>query len=123
MLFVQSVLGRREELNLYLHKVVDLAHKSGGPTFYDYHRSFSAKFATTWAQIQFGATLIQSCLLDILLVKSLQLVPTVSHLPTPPTGVLNWIIRLRQDPTGQGPVVLPRGLLGSLINWANPLIC
>lgn len=39
--------GRREELDLYLHKVVDLAHKYGCATFYDYHRSFSAKVVAT----------------------------------------------------------------------------
>ena len=44
--------GRREELDLYLHKVVDLAHKYGGTIFYDYHRSFAAKVAATWAQFQ-----------------------------------------------------------------------
>lgn len=37
--------GRREAFNLYLHKVVDLAHKYSSSTFYDYHRSFSAKIA------------------------------------------------------------------------------
>ncbi|XP_044133871.1 uncharacterized protein LOC122932142 [Bufo gargarizans] len=44
--------NRREELDIYLYRVVDLAHKYGGTAFYDYHRSFSAKAAAIWAQFQ-----------------------------------------------------------------------
>lgn len=33
-------LSRREEFDLYLHKVVDLAKKYDGFIFYDSHRSF-----------------------------------------------------------------------------------
>ena len=35
--------NRREEFDLYMHKLVDLGNKYGGSAFYDYHRSFSAK--------------------------------------------------------------------------------
>ncbi|XP_044143987.1 uncharacterized protein LOC122933207 [Bufo gargarizans] len=41
---------RREELDLYLHKLVDLGNKYGGSAFYDYHRSFSAKVAGAFSQ-------------------------------------------------------------------------
>ncbi|XP_044158789.1 uncharacterized protein LOC122944502 [Bufo gargarizans] len=43
---------RREELDLYLYKVVELGQKYGGTAFYDYHRSFSAKAAAALAQFQ-----------------------------------------------------------------------
>ncbi|XP_056389040.1 uncharacterized protein LOC130283477 [Hyla sarda] len=42
--------GRREELDLYLHRVVQMAYKYGGTTFYEYHKSFSAKVAAAYAQ-------------------------------------------------------------------------
>ncbi|XP_063289463.1 uncharacterized protein LOC134573609 [Pelobates fuscus] len=51
---------RREELDLYLHKVIELAYKYGGYAFYDYHKSFSSRSAaslsqyntiTDWAQL------------------------------------------------------------------------
>lgn len=37
--------SRREELDLYLHSVVNLGYKYRGYSFYDYHRSFLAKAA------------------------------------------------------------------------------
>ncbi|XP_073462542.1 uncharacterized protein [Aquarana catesbeiana] len=44
--------NRREELDLYLHAIVDLGYKYGGCSFYDYHRSFSAKAAARLSQFQ-----------------------------------------------------------------------
>lgn len=44
---------RREELDSYLYLVTDLGHKYGGASFYDYHRSFSAKAAAALVQFQF----------------------------------------------------------------------
>lgn len=44
--------SRREELDLYLHTVVDLGYKYGGFAFYDYHGSFSAKAAARLTQFQ-----------------------------------------------------------------------
>ncbi|XP_063295365.1 serine/threonine-protein kinase N2-like [Pelobates fuscus] len=41
---------RREELDLHLHKLVDLGHKYGGHTFFEYHKSFSAKAAAALVQ-------------------------------------------------------------------------
>ncbi|KAM4704361.1 uncharacterized protein WCC33_012775 [Rhinophrynus dorsalis] len=41
---------RREELDHYLYRVVELGHKYGGYSFYDYHKSFSAKAAAALAQ-------------------------------------------------------------------------
>ncbi|XP_056409367.1 uncharacterized protein LOC130327128 [Hyla sarda] len=44
---------RREELDMYLFKVTELAHKYGGFTFYDYHKSFSAKAAAALVQYNY----------------------------------------------------------------------
>ncbi|XP_073485049.1 uncharacterized protein [Aquarana catesbeiana] len=44
--------NRREELDLYLHAIVDLGYKYGGCSFYHYHRSFSAKAAARLSQFQ-----------------------------------------------------------------------
>ncbi|KAM4705103.1 uncharacterized protein WCC33_009958 [Rhinophrynus dorsalis] len=41
---------RREELDHYLYRVVELGHKYGGYSFYDYHKSFSAKAVAALAQ-------------------------------------------------------------------------
>ncbi|KAM4808126.1 uncharacterized protein WCC33_003420 [Rhinophrynus dorsalis] len=48
-----AFLHRRQELDHYMHLVVDLAYKYGGSTFYDYHRSFSAKAAAALSQFNF----------------------------------------------------------------------
>ncbi|KAM4809787.1 uncharacterized protein WCC33_017919 [Rhinophrynus dorsalis] len=42
--------SRREELDLYLYRVVELGYRYRGSAFYDYHRSFSAKVAAALAQ-------------------------------------------------------------------------
>ncbi|KAM4795793.1 uncharacterized protein WCC33_000881 [Rhinophrynus dorsalis] len=47
--------SRREELDLYLYRVVELGYRYGGSAFYDYHRSFSAKAAAAWAQFNYLA--------------------------------------------------------------------
>ncbi|XP_018418827.1 PREDICTED: uncharacterized protein C5orf42-like, partial [Nanorana parkeri] len=47
--------NRREELDAYLHIVMDLAYKYGGLTYYDYHRAFSAKAAAGLSQFHFTA--------------------------------------------------------------------
>ncbi|KAM4795716.1 uncharacterized protein WCC33_000795 [Rhinophrynus dorsalis] len=45
--------SRREELDLYLYRVVRLIYRYGGSAFYDYHRSFSAKAAAALAQFNY----------------------------------------------------------------------
>ncbi|KAM4705003.1 uncharacterized protein WCC33_009834 [Rhinophrynus dorsalis] len=44
---------RREELDRYMFRIVELGHKYGGNSFYDYHRSFSAKAAADQAQLNY----------------------------------------------------------------------
>ena len=36
---------RRQELDLYERDIIDMAHRFGGTTFYEYHKAFSAKAA------------------------------------------------------------------------------
>ncbi|XP_056374294.1 uncharacterized protein LOC130272463 [Hyla sarda] len=44
---------RREELDQYLYKITELCHKFGGHSFYQYHKSFSAKAATALSQYNY----------------------------------------------------------------------
>lgn len=50
-----ATLSRREERDLYLHAMTDLAYKYGGFAFYDYHRSFLAKAAARLAQFKISS--------------------------------------------------------------------
>ncbi len=38
--------NRREELDSYLHGIIEMSSRFGGTGFYDYHRAFSAKAAS-----------------------------------------------------------------------------
>lgn len=92
MLFLANP-GRREEMDLYLHVVVDLGYKYGGSAFYDYHRSFAARAAAKLLSskpAQIGVSWSPSCSAATLQVCVSCFAPFASPPRIRQTGALTW---------------------------------